>query len=278
MAYGIFLPQRWRRQPQGAVQIDWSNPSSNRLVALYNGAQGRFTYSRGATTYIAPSGASVPSIYGISPRLGSAQGQAFSTVGSVPTSTAMTIAFVTQWIEASWISYYLGLVDPNSLGNRLPTFYASPNMVMQYSDGSTKEVSSGVNAAAGVSGVHVVVYNPQAQTLRYTVRQSNGKSGTGVVSSLANFFYASGAGVSFAVGNGSNFTAGPHTTPVALYAQAAWTDAQVQSFLENPFQLFRPIRPILYSLPSAATAPTLSAATVIDITSTSARPRVTVTF
>lgn len=190
----------------------------------------------------------------------------------------MTIAFVTQWIEASWISYYLGLVDPNSLGNRLPTFYAAPDTAMQYNDGSTKAVSSGVNAAAGVTGVHVAVYNPQAQTLRYTVRQSNGTSGTGVVSSLANFFYASGAGVSFAVGNGSNFTAGAHTTPVALYAQAAWTDAQVQSFLENPFQLFRPLRPILYSFPSGSTAPTLSAATVIDVGTTSARPRVTVTF
>lgn len=58
----------------------------------------------------------------------------------------------------------------------------------------------------------------------------------------------------------------------------AFSDAEAFSWSENPWQILSPLRPIIYSFSSASAAPALSAATVVDITSTSARPRVTVTF
>lgn len=34
---GKFLPQRWKKQPQGAVQIDWNNPLTKGIVLAQNG-------------------------------------------------------------------------------------------------------------------------------------------------------------------------------------------------------------------------------------------------
>ncbi len=65
------------------------------------------------------------------------------------------------------------------------------------------------------------------------------------------------------------------------YLFGAWdralTDSEASTASENPWQLFRAPRPIIYSLPASGT-PTLSAATVIDIGTTSVRPRVTITI
>lgn len=61
---------------------------------------------------------------------------------------------------------------------------------------------------------------------------------------------------------------------------AAWnrvlSEHEIYALNDNPWQFLRPRRPILYSLPSST--PVLSAATVIDIGTTSARPRVTITI
>lgn len=57
----------------------------------------------------------------------------------------------------------------------------------------------------------------------------------------------------------------------------ALSDAEIAALSENPWQLFRAPKPIIYSLPATGT-PTLSAATVIDIGTTSVRPRVTFTI
>lgn len=65
------------------------------------------------------------------------------------------------------------------------------------------------------------------------------------------------------------------------YLQAFWpsqlSDPIARSLSANPWQLFGPVTRRIY-LPSAAGIPTLSAASVIDILATSARPRVTVTY
>ena len=34
MSYGLFLPRRWTRQPQGPVEVDWGNPISRGLEFL----------------------------------------------------------------------------------------------------------------------------------------------------------------------------------------------------------------------------------------------------
>ena len=87
--------------------------------------------------------------------------------------------------------------------------------------------------------------------------------------------------------NGSQFIG---TDPTGIFATresphaligAAWdrvlSELEIAALSENPWQLFRAPRPIIYSLPASGT-PTLSAATVIDIGTTSARPRVTITI
>lgn len=53
--------------------------------------------------------------------------------------------------------------------------------------------------------------------------------------------------------------------------------AQVAEITANPWQLFAPQRATFFSLPGTS-GPVLSLPTVIDITSTSVRPRVTITY
>jgi hypothetical protein len=69
-------------------------------------------------------------------------------------------------------------------------------------------------------------------------------------------------------------------TEVGTLMCAAWnrvlSEREIDALNDNPWQLLRPRRPIICSLP--ATGVVLSAATVIDIGQTSARPRVTITI
>ncbi len=57
----------------------------------------------------------------------------------------------------------------------------------------------------------------------------------------------------------------------------ALTDAEMVSYTANPWQLFTPERRVTYFFPASG-IPTLSAATAVSIGSTTATPRVTVTF
>ena len=65
-----------------------------------------------------------------------------------------------------------------------------------------------------------------------------------------------------------------HTFLYAVWKRAR-SEAERLDWHANPWQLFMPQRATFFSLPSG---PTLSAATVIDISSTSVRPRVTITI
>lgn len=61
---------------------------------------------------------------------------------------------------------------------------------------------------------------------------------------------------------------------------AAWnrvlSETEIYALVENPWQLLRERRPIVYSLPSSGIV--LSNTTVIDIGATSARVRTTITY
>jgi hypothetical protein len=65
------------------------------------------------------------------------------------------------------------------------------------------------------------------------------------------------------------------------YVAAGWsrklTDNEIAEIAENPWQLFAPRR-IFFPMSAPTGIPVLSGATVFDITATTARPRVTVTF
>jgi hypothetical protein len=63
----------------------------------------------------------------------------------------------------------------------------------------------------------------------------------------------------------------------AYFGNQFLSDQQHLSYAQNPWQLFAPERRVSYYLPASG-IPTLSAATAVSITSTTATPRVTVTF
>ena len=86
-----------------------------------------------------------------------------------------------------------------------------------------------------------------------------------------------GSTPTFCVGNASVLSHGALCVPIALKADRTWTPGERAAWFDNPWQFFRPARPIIYSLPASG-IPVLSGSTVIDIGQTSARPRVTVTF
>lgn len=270
----IFLARRWRQQPQGAVDVDWGNSLTRDAWAVYHGASGRFVHSKLSARYVQAD--MVAGRAGVAPRFGSSYGQAYARTGAFANGSAMTIATVTHYLEAPGIDYFGGIVDPDSLGNRLPTLMtAGAGPGIQYNDGSTKNINTTGAVSSGEIIAQVTRYNPATTTVDVTVRRGSG-SRQYVSATATSFLYASGTNAHFAIGRGSNFTTAQHTNPVALFASRAWSDAEAEAFVDNPWQLFRPLRPIVYSLPSSV--PVLSSPTVIDIGQTSARPRVTITI
>lgn len=74
------------------------------------------------------------------------------------------------------------------------------------------------------------------------------------------------------------FFSGNSNVRVALGAlwERPIAGAEAESLHENPWQLMRPLRPIIYSLPTSG--PVLSNTTVTEIGATSARVRTTITY
>lgn len=281
-----FLAQRWRRQPQGPVAVDWGNPLTRGLNDAFVGNQLAVNLARtNAAPTLYSAGVSLPTLEG------GAGGVGWKLNG---TSGVVEVR-PNPWVNAGsyWTQFAL-FTQRSATASSISTIYdgASSETV----DRSITLDSSGVLSGYTYDGSRVTVTGTKSTPLgklasaALRVRPNvsvqsldlfcDGKL-DGAVSCVSAGYDAFsnpmlGIGANGVVG--TNYISG---SAVNLYAFGLWTralsDPEIAALSENPWQLFRAPKPIIYSLPSS-TIPTLSSPTVINITTTGATPRVTVTF
>lgn len=271
-----FLAQRWRRQPQGPVAVDWGNPLARGLLGAWSPVG--IDHARGvAATSLSAT------------RRGSRLGRVLSFSGGSEV--------------AQFGSYSVGVDAYTAFTLLIPNFASSSNSRQgiwhfQTSVGSVQDrlrliyldAANGfyldTNAGYAFRTAPTFV---AGDSLMLCVRKSPGpvcdffvnnvKLATTQVVFSGELGGPSG-NVQLWLGDDVESSTGWRLDGgIAFHVH--WTralhDAEIAEATANPYQLFRAPRPIIYSLPSS-TVPVLSAATAIDIGSTSARPRVTITI
>lgn len=259
----------WEQQPQEAVDIAWDNPLLRELSALWTGAVPLVEILSGQQRV----GGDNPS-FATYEASSAGLGQTTSVVSQF---ISVNFALATQMPAQSEFTFFCRsvittipgsestILELNSPGGDGATINILSTGVLQ---GTTVRANTTVNsdAAYSVGQVVDVAYRCRdgEQTLWINgVRQSgSGTQSTNVFQSRNEFRIRSSCAI----------------TVLAGCANRAYSDADLRSLHANPWQLFAP-RAIRVFVPAAGPSiPTLSAATAIDITSTSARPRVTITF
>lgn len=298
MPYGIYQPRRWKQQPRGPVGIDWSHSSARGLDLLVNAVgpaavlasqrsqrvlqfENVFNPSASPTITASPWGAAVAL------RDARANPADFGVVTAANNTTPLTMLVATRQVglagagsvpvfgrgqDGSGSGWNVAINFEESGGQRL-----SANAV--YTDGG----AAGYSATDTVSVVNrwviaAAVFVPFDGFKLYI----DGRLGASYTNATKGTFRGSTKGYLLG-GNAGGQEAFSNRQAMGDFALfAAWTralpEAEVVELSRNPWQIFRPLRPIIYSLPSASAVPTLSAATAVNITSSSAQPRVTVTF
>lgn len=140
--------------------------------------------------------------------------------------------------------------------------------------------TSSANYRRATSATGVVVANKEV-TLAAVVRSATDWSlyKDGVL--LATPTYAGTGGYNAGTADGAINRREDSTSQISnswLYLDRALDDGEIQALYEAPFQFLEPRRRRVWALAVASGIPTLSAATAINITDTTATPRVTVTF
>lgn len=280
-----FLAQRWRRQPQGPVAVDWGNPLTRGLKAAFD-----LRTVRDLVTQTGPSldtASTVVNWQGV--------GKTF------PSTTTTQFAHRSNYALTGPMTAFV-LADINTLSNYTQFISKEQNATTNVA----YEFRCGVGSATGSELVLVEATAGGEFAIWCTFPSvvSAGFSGSvaftrdsGIVNGGNRNFFANGKKFSGALSYSSGSTSigddgasavifGSRVDAVTrldgrVYLASLWdralSDSEIAALSENPWQLFRAPRPIIYSLPSS-TVPVLSAATAIDIGSTSARPRVTITI
>ena len=275
----IFLPRRWRHQPQGAVEVDYRNPLAEHLELFYLpslGAQpiGRTTqFDLQANRYvydIKPEGVvrdcMVPN-YGIN----------FSSAVAKSTLAGGTLMV---GCGAALISdgYGLGACRAGTSGAR---FYLRRN--------SLGRAGFGYNSTANIASAD----EPWGIYEYGVISGSWGASGAEAYFNGKRFYstatkpaerYTRGQLFNLpTLSNDDALPGNPQYSPTGFITWAAfftdWLPPEAHAALaENPYQILTaPPRRIIFDL-GASPAPVLSLAGVTDIGTTSARPKVTVTY
>lgn len=277
----LFLAQRWRQQPTGPVTVNWSHPLANNLRALQicgrvSSAVAEWWGVRGNPVALPPlSGAAraVHLVYG-SGNFAGVNTQDYGQRDVVRPSAA----------AASATLIYFGTTSTSTFGGNEALVSTAQN-----TGAFLFGIEEGLNNVAGrIRGrvytstyVYTSTFDADTSARRlYAFRHTHGTGQELLVDEEVVATSSATAARGFADTSFGAFSGGRLNTRQwlrGLFGRAV-PNSELREWRTNPYQVLSPLRPIIYSFPSAATAPTLSAATVTDITSTSARPRVTVTF
>lgn len=269
----IYLPRRWRHQPSGPCEIDWRHPLARGLSVAYFPSQGVF--GRGdSPSYVGTVSRRVPTQTGDADDC--AAGTHFaadSWVADVGRYSGALVMSLTPTADVIFSRTYLfGARNGTSGSSRLQARRLSGNWV-GLNVSTTNIIDPEIPFPTGVRATFGVSLD--TSTVRGVF---NGEQ-----------FHASGSALSatpthlvvnslVTIDNKSNFA-----NATMLHSFATWsrplTVDEHRAWHENPWQILRAQpRRIFFDLGAASPLPTLSLPGVTDIGTTSARPRVTVTY
>jgi len=266
----MYLARRWKRQPQGPVEVDWGHPMARGLVCFGDLRSPSESFDAARRGRI--DGAGLSSVT-----------RSVGSIGAASSFPGNTESYYTLQTSTSPASYTLGAV------------------VQSFADGAVQNVIDDDDAVTrvhqfrqnGSNQVELITFqgsNPYFLTLAWPNRRRGSAiaaSATGTVTVIAaDGVSASGTSGSInalsstnLVGKSRQLSMQRWNGLIALAAvwNRAFSEPELRDWTLNPWQVLRPRRLIIYSLPASG-IPVLSGSTVIDIGQTSARPRVTVTF
>lgn len=275
-----------QRQPQGAVAVDWNSPISRDLTFAWNGSNPIYQSIFQQQGIIKGAGSVRPSVQGIAfaSTAGSGNGIDFgSSYKPIKAgSTAHTILCLanpvagatgirqTLWAQgddgAAPYRQYTLMADANGAG------YGRGVFQFQHYDGAAVCIANS-NASLVNGKWHVFVGLRDGTSAKVFL---DGKNET---NSVLGAFTSSPdtTGPTYISGVSGSSRAMTGGNALSFVWNRALSDAEVAEVSRNPWQLFAPERRVTYFFPASG-IPTLSAATAVSIGSTTATPRVTLTF
>lgn len=301
---GLFLPRRWTRQPQGPVEIDWSNPIARGIVAAINSGSGPIELvSRQPMTYGNFGMAATQD--GLSFKANKLTAYTDSWLIPVPRKSYAGLSTLLRTRIANLNDGYPGLMNGaavNSvnglvnvglaLGNASGSRFDLMSPTLTIHGASWNNYSTVCECAYGGFDWRYFGDGLNVRTIGQTWNKSKNsgygrmfistgeipRTGGTPITTDSVWTNSSSSGL-VRIGNvGTTFGAEHYVSEWVLWDRDL--DAtEFASLMEAPYQVFRPRRAVLYSFPSGGIViPTLSLPGVQDVTTTGARPKVTLTF
>ena len=261
MKAAIILPRRHYTQPQGRVQLDASSSLTVGLSAIYLLSPGQWGVELVTQQW---RGVAVGSGAGFAGNRLRTSGDVANYVLLPHNLGAVVEAPLSFLVSAEKVSGTVlwSLLHPASQWSGW------------YSDATGNTKTANLNIFTGSVSVtgHVGVFTHDGVTLR-------GYGYTESVDATTDNPFPGVDSVALGLASRSPFSV-PSVTDFdffGVYSRDLSAD-EARALVANPYQIFRagPVR--IYSLPPVLTIPTLSAPGVIDITASSARPQVTLTY
>jgi len=269
---GLYLPQRWKRQPQGPQRIDWGNPLAAGLTGLHVPGTALHTAVGGATTQAGVCGrgfvAGASQYWQVSDQ---------ARVSASPTWTILAFARLPSSGSGSGRTAYCERPNDPHIVKIHWGLGSNPQAGVTVRDQAYAGLINdappeAVIAASSICTFGAARYGPSDHRVIVNGRQTN------ALTTTVPFNFGATAAT---VGNDPQDSSSASFSDGLLFAVCTWSrplsDSELRAWHENPWQLFAPQRAAFFSLP-AASGPVLSLPTVTDITSTSVRPRVTFTI
>ena len=264
---GIYLPRRWKQQPNAAVEIDWSHPLS-RGLALYTLGRASGAYDVVGGAVAAPIGSSGIAVnksgYAVESNSNTAGGWYLNYRSDLVRQITTDFTLALDYYVASSASGGHIFAMPFAAGT-----YVTPTAAIKFRRSSTS--ADGVlEIADSTSSAKLVVYNASfvvnEQSL-LTISKSGAatscyRNGASLTKGTDQF--SSGSTVNFGVPTSACFlnrsdslTGFGATGSIALTAlwSRALTDGEHRAFYENPYQILRPTASRRYSFGTLSGAP-----------------------
>jgi hypothetical protein len=238
----IILPHRWKRAPQQAVEVNWANPITRGLLEvmfpfLYRSLVGRVvpTFTGSFPKSYALGGAGRVTQFGGTDKI--VYAGAWSRI-NFPLTMMHVHTFVSGGASyraaGNFLanSYGYGTL-PNSTTQRWATATGSNNLI---SGATYTPFSLYVDMMTAEAGSQAIYLNG--------VQRATASAAT-MTTPTGDF--------SIGLDNAATFTAGMHHHAAAVWSRVL-SRAEVQALADAPYQLVRPLRRRIYSLPGAAAA------------------------
>jgi hypothetical protein len=256
--YGRFLPKRWRQQPQGAAQVNWSNQLTRGLRVALHPIGSRFydvTNYKAAAHYLNTSIVASPSGVGLNGIGVTADGGVASQFYTFfPASASYVVCGFSvdpYWHGISYVSHSLGgfATGPNSSQFGVATD--------AYSTGRTVSFRLMTQNSDGGGSISFTNLLERGKPFVYGATRVTGANGHRVFSAGRLLGSADGGtggigpyGGTVDAGNAAYYGSG-NTILMVAYWERALSDAEMVSVTSEPWQIFRPNPGRIYGLPAA---------------------------